>query len=212
VTTTTISREQREGALRRIAEAGVDDRVEVLLADYRELSGGYDKLVSIEMIEAVGWQYLDDYFRRCSELLADDGLFLLQSIVIDDRLYDAEKAARSFANALIFPGGCLPSVAAIQRSVARSTDLSTVWLDDISEHYAETLRLWRERFVANTALAGELGYDARFRRLWTLWLALSEGGFRERRIRDVQMLFSKPARRPSLAERAPARATSSAAA
>jgi cyclopropane-fatty-acyl-phospholipid synthase len=201
VTTTTISTEQREGALRRVADAGLSDRVTVLLSDYRDLGGRYDKLVSLEMVEAVGWQYLDLFFRRCSELLSPDGLMFLQAIVIDDRAYELEKAARSFANTLIFPGGCLPSLEVIQRCVTSETDMSTVWLNDISQHYAETLRMWRERFAANLDLAGELGYDEPFRRLWTLWLALSEGGFRERRIRDVQLLFAKRERRPSLAER-----------
>jgi cyclopropane-fatty-acyl-phospholipid synthase len=192
VTTTTISREQREGALRRIQDAGVEDRVRVLLNDYRELRGRYTKLVSLEMIEAVGWQYFDEFFRRCSELLEPDGLFFLQAIVVDDRLYEVEKAARSFSNTLIFPGGCLPSVEVIERSVARETDMSMVWLDEIGAHYARTLELWRERFIANTDLAAELGYDEPFRRLWTLWLAMSEAGFRERRLRDVQALFAKP--------------------
>ncbi|MGE5858582.1 MAG: class I SAM-dependent methyltransferase, partial [Solirubrobacterales bacterium] len=205
VTTTTISTEQWEGALRRIRDAGVSDRVTVLLEDYRDLRGRYSKLVSLEMIEAVGWQYFDLFFRRCSELLEPDGLFFLQSIVIDDRLYETEKAARSFANAMIFPGGCLPSVEVIQRSVARQTDMSTIWLDEIGAHYARTLELWRERFIANSDLAGELGYDEPFRRLWTLWLAMSEAGFRERRLRDVQMLFAKPMR--SIDARARASAT-----
>ena len=200
VTTTTISAEQREGALRRIADAGVSDRVTVLLEDYRDLRGRYDKLVSLEMIEAVGWQYFDLFFRRCSELLSPDGLMFLQAIVIDDRAYELEKAARSFANKLIFPGGCLPSLEVIQGCVATRTDMSTVWLDDISPHYAETLRIWRERFVANSDLAAELGYDEPFRRLWTLWLAMSEAGFRERRLRDLQILFAKPQRRPALSE------------
>jgi cyclopropane-fatty-acyl-phospholipid synthase len=204
VTTTTISQEQREGALRRIQDAGVDDRVTVLLDDYRDLRGRYSKLVSLEMIEAVGWQYFDVFFRRCSELLEPDGLFFLQSIVIDDRLYEPERAARSFSNALIFPGGCLPSVEVIERCIARETDLSMVWLEDIGAHYARTLELWRERFIANTDLAAELGYDEPFRRLWTLWLAMSEAGFRERRLRDVQVLFAKPGR--SIDTRAPARA------
>jgi cyclopropane-fatty-acyl-phospholipid synthase len=192
VTTTTISREQREGALRRIQDAGVEDRVTVLLDDYRDLRGRYSKLVSLEMIEAVGWQYFDLFFRRCSELLEPDGLFFLQAIVIDDRLYEVEKAARSFSNTLIFPGGCLPSVEVIERCIARETDMSMVWLDEIGAHYARTLELWRERFIANTDLAAELGYDEPFRRLWTLWLAMSEAGFRERRLRDVQVLFAKP--------------------
>ena len=192
VTSTTISTEQREGALRRIRDAGVEDRVTVLLEDYRDLRGTYDKLVSLEMIEAVGWQYFDEYFRRCSELLEPDGLFFLQAILVDDRLYETEKAAKSFANTLIFPGGCLPSQEVIQRSVARETDMSTIWLEEIGAHYARTLELWRERFIANSDLAGELGYDEPFRRLWTLWLAMSEAGFRERRLRDVQMVFAKP--------------------
>jgi cyclopropane-fatty-acyl-phospholipid synthase len=170
----------------------------VLLDDYRELRGRYSKLVSLEMIEAVGWQYFDVFFRRCSELLEPDGLFFLQSIVIDDRLYETEKAARSFSNTLIFPSGCLPSVEVIQRCVARDTDMRTVWLDEIGAHYARTLELWRERFLANSDLAGELGYDEPFRRLWTLWLAMSEAGFRERRLGDVQMLFAKPGRSPAL--------------
>jgi cyclopropane-fatty-acyl-phospholipid synthase len=194
VTTTTISREQRDGALRRIQDAGVEDRVTVLLDDYRELRGRYTKLVSLEMIEAVGWQYFEHFFRRCSELLDPDGLFFLQAIVIDDRLYEVEKAARSFSNTLIFPGGCLPSVEVIERCIARETDMSMVWLEEIGAHYARTLELWRARFIANTDLAGELGYDEPFRRLWTLWLAMSEAGFRERRLRDVQVLFAKPGR------------------
>src|SRR5919106_4656527 len=194
VTTTTISREQRDGALRRIQDAGVQDRVTVLVDDYRDLRGRYTKLVSLEMIEAVGWQYFEHFFRRCSELLEPDGLFFLQAIVIDDRLYEVEKAARSFSNTLIFPGGCLPSVEVIERCIARETDMSMVWLEEIGAHYARTLELWRERFIANTDLAGELGYDEPFRRLWTLWLAMSEAGFRERRLRDVQILFAKPER------------------
>ena len=192
VTTTTISQEQREGALRRIRDAGVEDRVTVLLEDYRDLRGRYTKLVSLEMIEAVGWQYFDVFFRRCSELLEPDGLFFLQAILIDDRLYETEKTAKSFANTLIFPGGCLPSLEVIQRATARETEMSTIWLEEIGAHYARTLELWRERFIANSDLAGELGYDEPFRRLWTLWLAMSEAGFRERRLRDVQVLFAKP--------------------
>src|SRR3954454_18568502 len=207
VTTTTISQEQREGALRRIADAGVEDRVTVLLDDYRELRGRYSKLVSLEMIEAVGGQFFDGFFRRCSELLEPDGLFFLQAIVIDDRLYEQEKAARSFSNKLIFPGGCLPSVEVIERCIARETDMSMVWLEEIGAHYARTLELWRERFIANTDLAAELGYDEPFRRLWTLWLAMSEAGFRERRLRDVQVLFAKPGRSSRVTQQEWPRAT-----
>lgn len=192
VTTTTISREQRAYAEARVRAAGLEDRVTVLGADYRDLGGTYDKLVSLEMIEAVGWQYFDTFFRRCSELLEPHGLFFLQAIAIEDGAYEAEKTARSFASQLIFPGGCLPSLEVIQRRLARATDLRTVWLEDISPSYVLTLRHWRERFVAASAQLAELGYDERFRRLWTLWLALSEAGFHEARIRDLQLVAAKP--------------------
>ena len=141
--------------------AGVEDRVTVLGSDYRDLAGRFDKLVSLEMIEAVGWQYFDVFFRRCSELLEPHGLFFLQAIVIEDGAYEAEKRARSFANQLIFPGGCLPSLEVIQRHLARDTDMRTTWLDDISPSYVLTLRAWRERFVAATEQLEALGYDER---------------------------------------------------
>jgi cyclopropane-fatty-acyl-phospholipid synthase len=192
VTTTTISREQRAYAQARVREAGVSELVTVLGADYRDLSGRYDKLVSLEMIEAVGWQYFETFFGRCSALLEPHGLFFLQAIAVEDGAYEAEKTARSFANRLIFPGGCLPSLEAIQSCLARATDMRTVWLEDISPSYVLTLRHWRERFLAASAILDELGYDERFRRLWTLWLALSEAGFREARIVDVQLVAAKP--------------------
>jgi cyclopropane-fatty-acyl-phospholipid synthase len=192
VTTTTISREQYEYARERVREAGLEDRVTVLLEDYRDLTGRYDKLVSIEMIEAVGWQYFPTFFRRCSALVADDGAMLLQAIVIDDRAYHVEKAGKSFINTYIFPGGCLPSLEIISRSVARVTDFRLLDLEDITDHYATTLERWRERFLEAGERLSELGYDERFRRLWELYLSYCEGGFRERRIQDVQLLFAKP--------------------
>jgi cyclopropane-fatty-acyl-phospholipid synthase len=192
VTTTTISPEQHAYASARVAQAGLQERVTVLLEDYRALTGTYDKLVSIEMIEAVGWQYFPTFFRRCSELLKDGGAMLLQAIVIDDRAYEVEKAGRSFINTLIFPGGCLPSMAVIARSVARVTDLRQVHLEDITSHYATTLEHWRLRFLAASERVSELGYDERFARLWELYLSYCEGGFRERRIQDVQLLLAKP--------------------
>jgi cyclopropane-fatty-acyl-phospholipid synthase len=195
VTTTTISRAQHEVASRRVRDAGLEDRVTVLLQDYRDLRGRYDKLVSIEMIEAVGWQYFDLFFRRCGELLDPRGLMLLQAIVIDDRAYEVEKAGRSFIRDLIFPSGCLPSLEVISRCVARATNLRLLDLEDITAHYPETLRRWRGNFVRFAGRAGELGYDLRFRRLWELYLAYSEGGFLERRIGDVQALLAGPAYR-----------------
>lgn len=192
VTTTTISREQREYAEARVAAAGLEDLITVVGADYRDLQGTYDKLVSLEMIEAVGWEWFDTYFRHCSELLEPHGLFFLQAICVADRAYEAEKRTRSFANQVIFPGGCLPSIESIQRSIRSETDLRTVALEDISASYVLTLRAWRERFEEATGRLEELGYDDRFRRTWCFYLTLSEGGFAETRIRDVQMLFAKP--------------------
>jgi len=192
VTTTTISEQQRSFAERRVAEADLGDRIDVVALDYRDLDGSYDKLVSIEMIEAVGWEWFDTYFRRCSELLKPDGLFFLQAIVIDDAIYDAERRSRSFSNQLIFPGGCLPSVETIQSSIAAGTDLRTLSLEDISASYIRTLHEWRRRFIAAGSRLEELGYDEPFRRLWRLYMAISEAGFSVGRIRDVQMLFGKP--------------------
>jgi cyclopropane-fatty-acyl-phospholipid synthase len=192
VTTTTISREQHEYAVARVRDAGLEDRVTVLMRDYRDLDGRYDKLVSIEMIEAVGWQHIGTFFERCSELLTPHGAMLLQAITIDDRAYEVEKASKSFIKEYIFPGGCLPSLEIISRHVARRTDLQTVGLEDITSSYVETLRRWRMNFLEHVEELAELGYDERFRRLWTLYLAYCEGGFAERRICDVQLLLAKP--------------------
>jgi cyclopropane-fatty-acyl-phospholipid synthase len=192
VTTTTISREQRELAVRRVREADLEDRVTVLLEDYRDLRGSYDRLVSVEMIEAVGWQYFDEFFRRCDQLLSPDGLMLLQAITIDDEIYEAEKGARSFANTHVFPGGCLPSKQLIADCLARVTSMRQVWADDITAHYPLTLAAWRERFLNAWEQLRPRGYDERFRRLWDFYLSSSEAGFRERRIGNVQALFAKP--------------------
>lgn len=192
VTTTTISREQHAHAVAAVRAAGLQDRVTVLLRDYRDLGGTYDKLVSIEMIEAVGWDRLDTYFRVCAERLKPDGTMLLQAITHPERVFRIEKASSGFVNRYVFPGGSLPSLAAIERSLAR-TDLRTVHLDDITPHYARTLELWRERFLAAWGALRADGYDERFKRMWTLYLAYCEAGFRERRIGDVQLQLAKPA-------------------
>jgi cyclopropane-fatty-acyl-phospholipid synthase len=192
VTTTTISREQHDYAVRRVREAGLADRVTVLMCDYRDLRGRYDKLVSIEMIEAVGWQHIGRFFQRCSQLLSTHGAMLLQAITIDDRAYEVEKASKSFIREYIFPGGTLPSMEVIARHVARRTDLQTVGVEDITSSYVETLRRWRQNFAAHADELDELGYDEHFRRLWTLYLSYCEGGFAERRICDVQLLLAKP--------------------
>jgi cyclopropane-fatty-acyl-phospholipid synthase len=144
------------------------------------------------MIEAVGWRRFGTFFAQCSHLLAADGAMLLQAITIDDRAYQVEKAARSFINTYIFPGGCLPSLAVITHELARRTDLQAAGLEDLTPHYVETLRRWRANFTASTAALAQLGYDERFRRIWTLYLAYCEAGFAERRICDIQLLVTKP--------------------
>ncbi len=192
VTTTTISREQYEHARARIAAAGLEDRVAVLCEDYRDLRGRYDRIVSVEMIEAVGYRDFGTFFARCSDLLADDGCMLLQAIAIDDRAFHVEKASRSFIRTHIFPGGCLPSLEIIGRCVARRTDMRTIGLGDLTPHYAETLRRWRANLEDATDHLEALGYDERFRRLWRMYLAYCEAGFAERRIGVVQMLLAKP--------------------
>ena len=192
VTTTTISREQYDHVASAVRRAGLEHRVTVLLEDYRDLSGRYDKLVSIEMIEAVGWRHFGTFLAKCSELLTPQGSMLLQAITIDDRAYAVEKASRSFMNTRIFPGGCLPSVEVLSRATARRTDLQVVDLEDLTPHYVETLRRWRRRFAVHATELGGLGYDERFRRLWMLYLSYCEAGFAERRIGVVQLLLGKP--------------------
>jgi cyclopropane-fatty-acyl-phospholipid synthase len=192
VTTTTISREQHEHARKWVRAAGVADRVTVLCEDYRDLRGRYEKLVSIEMIEAVGYRDFDTFFAHCSNLLAAHGRMLLQAITIDDRAYAVEKASRSFIRTHIFPNGCLPSLAVIASCVAQRTDMRTVGLKDLTPHYAETLRRWRANFETATARLEDLGYDERFRRLWRMYLAYCEAGFAERRIGVMQMTLAKP--------------------
>jgi cyclopropane-fatty-acyl-phospholipid synthase len=201
VTTTTISREQHRHVLAQIGHAGLEGRVEVLLEDYRDLQGRYDKLVSIEMIEAVGWRHFGTFFDRCSQLLEPDGAMLLQAITIDDRAYEVEKASRSFMNTYIFPNGCLPSLGVIEREVHRRTDMRLEQIEDITPNYVQTLRHWRANFEANRGRLTELGYDERFQRIWRLYLSYCEAGFAERRIGDVQVLLTKPRRRASSSER-----------
>jgi len=192
VTTTTISREQHDYAQEQIRRAGLAEQVTVLMRDYRDLRGRYDKLVSIEMIEAVGWQQIGRFFAKCSELLTPHGAMLLQAITIDDRAYEVEKASKSFIKEFIFPGGTLPSMEVMMRHIARRTDLQAIGLDDITASYVETLRRWRLNFGAHAAELAGLGYDERFQRLWTLYLAYCQAGFAERRICDIQLLLAKP--------------------
>jgi len=196
VTTTTISDRQYAYASRRVADAGLGHLVTVRHDDYRDLRGSWDKLVSVEMIEAVGWRQYPTFFEACADRLRPHGLMALQAIVIDDALYERAKRADDFIKAVVFPGSCIPSVAAIVDTVARHTDLGVVGLEDIGQHYVETLHRWRQQFTANRSTIADLGFDEPFLRTWDLYLAYCEAGFAERRISDVQMVLAKPGWRP----------------
>lgn len=199
VTTTTISRAQHEYACAAVHRAGLSDRVNLLLEDYRNLRGNYDGVVSIEMVEAVGHQYLDDYMSRCSALMKSDGVMLLQAITLQDQFYKKALSSVDFIQRYIFPGSFIPSVQALVEAVARCTDLKLFHLEDIGPHYARTLACWRERFLANAKAVRALGFGDSFLRLWEYYLCYCEGGFEERQLGDVQMLLTKPrARRPAL--------------
>ena len=192
VTTTTISRQQYDYAREQILREGLSDRIELLCEDYRNLTGTYDRLVSIEMIEAVGHHFLDAYFRACSDRLKDDGVMALQAIIITDQVYEAQLRTPDFIKRYIFPGSFIPSISAITDSVARVTDMRLFDLEDITPNYPRTLRTWRERFFANIDAVRALGYPDSFIRLWEYYLCYCEGAFLERYIGDVQMIFTKP--------------------
>ncbi len=192
VTTTTISRQQFEWAEQAIRDEGLEDRITLLFEDYRDLEGQYDKLVSIEMIEAVGHQFHDTYFKKCCELLKPDGQMLLQAITIADQQYDDYKTSVDFINKYIFPGGCLTSVTDMTRTMTEHTDMRVIHIEDIGPHYALTLRHWTDRFMARLDEVSELGYPDTFIRMWQFYLAYCESAFIERAIGDVHMLMMRP--------------------
>ena len=196
VTTTTISRQQYEYARGEIERAGLTGRITLLLKDYRELEGEFDKLVSIEMIEAVGYQYHDTFFRKCADLLTPRGEMLLQSITIADQYYEQAIKGVDFIKRYIFPGGCLTSVTAMAASLTRVTDMRVTHLEDIGPHYATTLKRWHDRFFASIDKVGKLGFSDEFVRMWQYYLCYCEGGFIERTIGNVQMHVIKPDARP----------------
>lgn len=191
VTTTTLSPSQHAAVVERVRAAGLEDRVTVLLRDYRELEGRYDKLVSIEMIEAVGHQYYEEFFARCAARLAPGGRMLLQSITIADRHYERARDEVDFIKRHVFPGCCIPSVAALAGAMAAASDLRIVALEDIGPHYATTLAHWRANFLANLDRVQALGYPPAFCRLWEFYLAYCEAGFAERALGDVQVVLER---------------------
>ncbi|MFT5711347.1 MAG: cyclopropane-fatty-acyl-phospholipid synthase [Halioglobus sp.] len=192
VTTTTISREQYDYACARVALEGLEDRITLLCEDYRSLTGEYDKLVSIEMIEAVGHEFYKNYFQCCAKLLKPDGKMVIQAITIAEQRYEEARDSVDFIKRYIFPGGCLPSVGVIANHIASDTDLQIVHLRDITQDYAQTLAHWRTRFMARLDEVKEMGFDEDFIRMWDYYLCYCEGGFRERIIGTVQLAFAKP--------------------
>lgn len=192
VTTTTISKDQFSVASERIAAAGLAGRVSLLQQDYRDLRGQFDKLVSIEMIEAVGYRNFDNYFRQCGQLLRPDGSFVLQAIVMPERGYRQYLRSVEFLQRYVFPGGCLPSLGAMLDSVARTTDLRFVHAEDFAPHYAETLRRWRQTFNQRLNEVRQMGYSETFIRLWNYYLCYCEAAFEERYIGVLQVQFDKP--------------------
>lgn len=197
VTTTTLSQQQYDYTRQRIEDQGLGDRITLLLKDYRDLSGEYDKLVSIEMIEAVGHRYLAQYFQQCARLLKPDGLMLLQAITMRDQRYEQAKNAVDFIQRYIFPGGALPSVTRMLDSLTQSTDLNLHHMEDFGLHYARTLHLWHQNLVQARHSLEALGYDEQFFRLWEFYLCYCEGGFMERSIGTAQLLLAKPDARPA---------------
>lgn len=191
VTTTTISRQQYEYACDQVKQKGLGDRVTVLNKDYRELRGQFDKLVSIEMIEAVGHRFLPTYFRQCNDLLKRGGKMLLQAITIPEQRYDYARRNVDFIQRYIFPGGSLPSIESILNATGRFTDLQIEKLDDIGLHYARTLDQWHQRFMRDPDRIRQMGFDDAFIRLWRFYLCYCEGGFRERAISTNHVLLRK---------------------
>lgn len=191
VTTTTISEAQYRLALERIKENGLEDKITLLIKDYRMLNGTYDKLVSIEMLEAVGHAYYHTYLKTCDKLLKPKGKMLIQTITIADQYYEQAKNRVDFIQRYIFPGSCMPSVTVLVEKMTKYTSLRLVDLQDIGLDYALTLRHWRDRFLSNLAAVKKLGFNEQFIRLWAYYLTYSEAGFDERHISNMQMLLIK---------------------
>ena len=192
VTTTTISKEQYQSAFDRVRGLGLEDRITVLFEDYRDLQGQFDKLVSVEMIEAVGQEYYQQYFSGCAALLKDDGLMMLQAITIPDHRYDYAQNSVDFIQRYIFPGGSLPSQEVIMRSIKAYTDMRQVGIQEIGLDYARTLDEWRNRFHQKLDQVKALGFDDSFIRMWNYYLCYCQGGFEEKIIGTSQIVFAKP--------------------
>ena len=197
VTTTTISREQFDYTVAAVADKGLQDRITVLFDDYRDLQGRFDKLVSIEMIEAVGHQFYDTYFATVSRLLKPHGKAVIQAITMTEQRYEQARDSVDFIKRYIFPGGCLPSLTVISDSLSRVTDMQMSHLRDITRDYADTLSAWHDGFLGKLDTVRQMGFDDRFIRMWRYYLSYCEGGFRERIIGTYQITMTKPGYRPA---------------
>jgi cyclopropane-fatty-acyl-phospholipid synthase len=198
VTTTTISQRQYEYARELFEITDRDRRIELLLKDYRNLSGSFDKIVSIEMFEAVGFEHYDEFFRTCDRLLKPDGSMLLQTITMNEQRFTQYLKQSDWIQKYIFPGAQLASLRGVLGSLARATQLSLFHAEDMGAHYARTLAAWRKRFLNSIAEVKALGFDDRFIRMWDYYLAFCEGAFHERHISDFQLLLAKNYNRRSL--------------
>jgi cyclopropane-fatty-acyl-phospholipid synthase len=198
VTTTTISKEQYTFAKGRIHAEGLEGQIELLEKDYRQLEGNYSKLVSIEMIEAVGHQYLDEYMAKCASLLEENGCGLIQAITINDQIYDRALKEVDFIKKYIFPGSFIPSISAILESTKKKSDLRLYNLEDLTPHYARTLSDWRQRFLGNSDKLRAMGFDDRFIKMWDYYFCYCIGGFEERSIGNIHLMFGKPGYRGDL--------------
>lgn len=191
ITTTTISDKQYAFIKEKIKHLGLENQIELLNLDYRKLSGQYDKVVSIEMLEAVGYKYMDTFFHQCNQLLKPEGLFFLQTIVINDQAYEAAKNEVDFIKKYIFPGGCLPSVFSISKSIATQTKMQLISLEDIGKHYVATLSDWQNKLLANKLSLLAQGFTASFIRMWQFYFCYSAAGFESRYISDIHVLWQK---------------------
>ncbi len=192
VTTTTISEEQFRYANQQVEAAGLQDQIKVIKDDYRELEGSFDKVVSVEMVEAVGYKYMNGFFKACCDRLKPDGEMLLQAITIGEQNWKQYIRSVDFIRTHVFPGGCLPSVGSLQRAAGQATDMRMLHLDDMTPHYALTLNHWKQRFLSKLDHVRDQGYDDRLIRLWNFYLSYCEAAFEERRVNCVQVVFGRP--------------------
>ncbi|MBN2588675.1 MAG: DUF1365 family protein [Sedimentisphaerales bacterium] len=198
ITSITLSKEQQKLAQQRIAEAGLSDQIEVLLCDYRNVTGQYDRIISVEMIEAVGKSYYPVFFRNCDHLLKPNGMMVIQTITIPDQRYESYSKTTDWMRLYIFPGGLLPSLTALTKAITYNTSFVIKQVESIGPHYALTLARWKERFLANREKIIELGFPENFIRRWEYYFSYCQAGFAQHYIDDLQIVLTRPRNRDSI--------------